>query len=123
MNISIIGTNIKKIREAKGLSAYKLSKMAKVGGATISEIESGIRQSLNTETANKIAVALGVSPDDLMVGENDKEYIVTDLCETINLILTSDDLTLDNIKVSDSEKKQFKTLFDAAIDVIRSQRK
>lgn len=122
MNISILGQNIKRIREEKGISAYKLSKLAGVGVATIAEIESGKRQSLNTSTIEKVANALSVTVDELLATENNKEYIVTDIYQTLNLILTSDELTLDDIPMTEIEKQQFKIGINALIDIIRIQR-
>lgn len=122
MNISILGQNIKRIREEKGISAYKLSKLAGVGVATIAEIESGKRQSLNTSTIEKVANALSVTVDELLTTENNKEYIVTDIYQTLNLILTSDELTLDDIPMTEIEKQQFKVGINALIDIIRIQR-
>lgn len=123
MSISILGINIKKIREAKGISAYKLSKDANVGGATISEIERGIRQSLNTNTIEKIASTLGVKTDDLLATEDNKEYIVSDIMQTIDVILTSDELLLDDKEMNKTEKEQFKIGVMAILDMIRLQRK
>ncbi len=120
--ISILGQNIKKIRTEKGLSAYKLSKLAKVGTTTISEIESGKRQSLNSTTIEKIANALNISTDKLMDVEENKEYIVTDIEQTIKLILTSDELVLDDIKLSDNEKLQIESALNATFAMIRDQR-
>ncbi|KEI87698.1 helix-turn-helix transcriptional regulator [Clostridium botulinum] len=120
--ISILGQNIKKIRTEKGLSAYKLSKLAKVGTTTISEIESGKRQSLNSTTIEKIANALNISTDKLMDVEENKEYIVTDIEQTIKLILTSDELVLDDIKLSDNEKLQIESALNATFAMIRNQR-
>lgn len=122
MNVSILGINIKKIREEKGLSAYKLSKLAKVGGATISEIESGVRQSLNSSTVEKIANVLGVTTDSLYTTENDVEYIVTDIEETLRVILSSEELTLDNIEMTDNEKEQFMVGAKSLLDIIKLQR-
>ncbi|EJO5349354.1 helix-turn-helix transcriptional regulator [Clostridium botulinum] len=120
--ISILGQNIKKIRTEKGLSAYKLSKLAKVGTTTISEIESGKRQSLNSTTIEKIANALNISTDKLMDVEENKEYIVTDIEQTIKLILTSDELVLDDINLSDNEKLQIESALNATFAMIRNQR-
>ncbi|MHB8035802.1 transcriptional regulator [Clostridium botulinum] len=120
--ISILGQNIKKIRTEKGLSAYKLSKLAKVGTTTISEIENGKRQSLNSTTIEKIANALNISTDKLMDVEENKEYIVTDIDQTIKLILTSDELVLDDIKLSNTEKLQIESALNAAFAMIRDQR-
>ncbi|HBJ2608683.1 helix-turn-helix transcriptional regulator [Clostridium botulinum] len=120
--ISILGQNIKKIRTEKGLSAYKLSKLAKVGTTTISEIESGKRQSLNSTTIEKIANALNISTDKLMDVEENKEYIVTDIEQTAKLILTSDELVLDDIKLNDNEKLQIESALNATFAMIRDQR-
>lgn len=122
MDISILGSNIRKLRDEKKLSAYKLAKLASVGAATISEIESGVRQSLNSSTIEKIALALEVKTDDLFAMENDTEYIVNDIDDTIEVIMASDELTLDDSPLTIVEKKQLKLLLKNAIEVIRLQR-
>lgn len=122
MSISVLGINLKKIRLQKNLSAYKLSKLASVGTTTISEIESGVRQNLTSSTIEKLATALNVSPDQFFTIDSSEEYIVTDLSETLNFILTSDELTLDNIPLSLQEKKQLKVIFTSAIDILKIQR-
>jgi len=58
--------NIKKLRNQRGLSQDKLSKLADISHNTIIKIESGAIQSPTMDTAQKIAKALGVSLDDLM---------------------------------------------------------
>ncbi|HCL4479994.1 TPA: helix-turn-helix domain-containing protein [Clostridium botulinum] len=80
-NISELGKNIKKLRKNKGFSSYKLAKNANVGISTISQIESGNRQSLNSNTIEKIATALEVSTGMLLstnevsdLGKNIKYY-------------------------------------------------
>jgi transcriptional regulator with XRE-family HTH domain len=64
--ISTVAKNIKKHRQAKGLSQDKLSRMADVSHATIIKIESGGIQSPTINTVQKIAKALGVSLDNLL---------------------------------------------------------
>ncbi|KYH35875.1 HTH-type transcriptional regulator SinR [Clostridium tepidiprofundi DSM 19306] len=122
-NISIIGLNIKRIRQEKGISAYRLAKEANVGASTISQIESGKRQSLNTKTIEKIANVLGVATDELLSVEEDVEYIVTDVEQTMHLVLSSDELTLDDIEMSAEEKAQLKMAIEIALNSIRKQRK
>lgn len=80
-NVSELGKNIKKLRKNKGFSSYKLAKNANVGISTISQIESGNRQSLNSNTIEKIATALEVSTGILLstnevsdLGKNIKYY-------------------------------------------------
>ncbi|SHJ53916.1 Transcriptional regulator, contains XRE-family HTH domain [Clostridium cavendishii DSM 21758] len=120
--ISILGQNIKKIRESKGVSAYRLSKDANVGNATISQIESGKRQTLNADTLEKIANALNVSTNELFSLEEGQKYIVTDIEETMNLIFSSEGLTLDNIELSDLEIKQIQMNMINCFNIIRMQR-
>lgn len=122
MTVSILGINIKKTREAKGMSAYRLAKEAHVSASTISEIESGIRQSLNTSTVEKVANVLGISTDELFSTENNVEYVVTDIEQTINLILSSDELVLDDILLSTEEKNQIKITTQIALNSIREMR-
>ena len=61
-----IAKNIKKLRNQRGLSQDKLSKLADISHNTIIKIESGAIQSPTMDTASKIAKALGVSLDDLI---------------------------------------------------------
>ena len=63
---SIIGKNIKRLRNKKGISQDKLSKLADISHNTVIKIESGAIQSPTIDTARKIAKALGVSLDDLI---------------------------------------------------------
>jgi transcriptional regulator with XRE-family HTH domain len=61
-----IAKNIKKLRNQRGLSQDKLSKLADISHNTIIKIESGGIQSPTIDTVQKIAKALGVLLDDLM---------------------------------------------------------
>ena len=123
MSASILGLNIKRIREEKGISAYRLAKDANVGVSTISQIETGKRQSLNSNTAEKIATTLGVSVDDLMATETNVEYVVTDVEQAIKLILSSDELLLDDIELNEIEKLQIESGLNATFALVRSQRR
>lgn len=123
MEISILGKNIKRIREEKGWSAYKLYKKAGVGSATISGIESGTRQSLNSDTIKKIAKALSVTTDSLYSKDGETEYIVTDLSDTIDYIFKSQELTIDDEEMTQLEKEKIKILIEAGINTIKLERK
>lgn len=118
MSISIVGQNIKAIRESKNLTAYKLAKLAHVGGATISEIESGIRQELKSETLSKIANALNVTTDDLINAKDRQEYVVEDLEDTIDFLFSSDELTLKGEQLTVAEKDLLKRAIEQKIDEI-----
>ncbi len=61
-----LSNNIKKLREAKGLSQEKLARLADVANNTLIKMESGENQNPTLETLKKVAKALGVSVDDLI---------------------------------------------------------
>ena len=91
MYISVLGKNIKRLREFKNMSQSDLVRKAGVGKATINEIENGKRKSLNSNTINKISIALNVPVEELFIDENKTEYSITDIREAFNLILSSDE--------------------------------
>ena len=64
--MSNITKNLRKMREAKGLSQEKLARLADVANNTIIKIEAGKNQNPTLETLKKVAQALGVSVDDLI---------------------------------------------------------
>ncbi|MBU6431435.1 MAG: helix-turn-helix transcriptional regulator [Patescibacteria group bacterium] len=65
-NQSKIGKNIKKIRQDKGISQDRLSKLADLSLNTVVTVESGANPNPTIETLTKIAKALGVGVDDLI---------------------------------------------------------
>jgi transcriptional regulator with XRE-family HTH domain len=67
-----LGERLKTARQKKGWSQRELARQAKVRYATISELETGIRTAMNTDTAKKIARSLGVSVD-YLIGTFDED--------------------------------------------------
>lgn len=63
-----LSKNIKKLREAKGLSQEKLARLADVANNTLIKMESGENQNPTLETLKKVAKALEVSIEDLING-------------------------------------------------------
>jgi transcriptional regulator with XRE-family HTH domain len=63
---SKIGKNIKKIRQEKGISQDRLSKLADLSLNTVVTVESGVNPNPTIETLTKIANALDVKVDDLL---------------------------------------------------------
>ena len=63
---SKIGKNIKKLRQAKGLSQDRLSKLADVSYNSIIKLETSGITNPTIETLQKIAKALEVHVDDLL---------------------------------------------------------
>jgi len=63
---SKIGKNIKKLRQEKGISQDRLSKLADLSLNTVVTIESGANPNPTIETLTRIAKALNVGVDDLI---------------------------------------------------------
>ena len=61
-----LSNNIKRLREAKGLSQEKLARLADVAHNTLIKMESGENKNPTLETLKKVAKALDVSVDDLI---------------------------------------------------------
>jgi len=61
-----IGKNIKKLRQANGLSQDRLSKSANISYNSIIKLETGGITNPTIETLQKIAKALGVSVEELI---------------------------------------------------------
>jgi len=64
--MSTITKNLRKLREAKGLSQEKLARLSDVANNTIIKIEAGKNQNPTLDTLRKVAKALEVSVDDLI---------------------------------------------------------
>ena len=63
---SKIAKNIKNIRQEKGISQDRLSKLADLSLNTVVTMESGANPNPTIETLSKIAKALGVRVEDLI---------------------------------------------------------
>lgn len=121
MEISLLGKNIKEYRNKKGWSLKKLTEIAKVGYATIYDLESGKKQNINSTTLEKVANALEVSTNELL-GIDVIEHTVDDIPSTIDAIFESDELEIDGIKLTSKEKDILKSIYKNGIDVIRLMR-
>ena len=61
-----LSKNVKRLREAKGLSQEKLARLADVANNTLIKMETGENKNPTLETLKKVAKALDVSVDDLI---------------------------------------------------------
>lgn len=61
-----IGKNIKRLRQEKGISQDRLSKLADLSLNTVVTIESGLNPNPTIETLTRIARAFDVGVDDLI---------------------------------------------------------
>lgn len=64
--MSTIGKNLKKLREQKGISQDRLSKLADISSNTVAKLELDENPNPTIETLQKIAKALNVKVDDLI---------------------------------------------------------
>ncbi|HBW74124.1 MAG: Transcriptional regulator, XRE family [Candidatus Magasanikbacteria bacterium GW2011_GWA2_45_39] len=63
---SKIGKNLKKLRQEKGISQDRLSKLADLSLNTVVTVESGANPNPTIETLTRIAKALNVGVDDIL---------------------------------------------------------
>ena len=64
-NRSIPLPHLRELRRSRGLSQKDLGEMAKVSSGTVYRLENGLRGAY-PGTVQKLAVALGVTPEDLL---------------------------------------------------------
>lgn len=120
--ISVIGENIKKIRTHKGMSAVDLCERSGVSNATISQIENGRRQTLQADTLEKIAGALGVAMDDLLGDTDTIKFETNDIIDVLNIINYAEGITLDDIKLTDDEIQLLNINIKTTLNAIRFSR-
>ena len=118
--VSILGQNIKRIRINRGIKTTQLSKRAKVGISTISQIESGSRQSLKSDTLNKIAEALNVSVEDLMRDKTNKKKSYDISC-FFNKI-KENEITFEGKSLTEDEIKLIELSLEVALKSVRIYR-
>ena len=70
---SLVAANVKRLREYKGWSQSELAQKVGIGQAAVCRIESGSHDP-NGGTIDRLAAALGVSPDKLLAGPQKKSW-------------------------------------------------
>lgn len=65
-----LGDRVRQAREALGISCNELDRRAGLGVSVTSKIETGTRTSITAETAARLAMALGITSDALLYGED-----------------------------------------------------
>lgn len=64
-----IHVRLRELREAKGWTQQQLADRAEVRQATISELESGVKKRLGLDVLDRLCVALGCEPGELLERE------------------------------------------------------
>lgn len=113
--MTILGVNIKKLRDRAGMSITDLNKLSGVGRSTISEIESGKAKDSKGNTINALAKAFGVNPGTLTEMEIEHEYVITDIEEAMELILNQETLMLHGEILNDEAKIQLSNSIKMAL--------
>lgn len=71
----MLSENIKKYRELKGLSKYKLSQLTGINDSQLSKLEKGTSCDPKLSTLRSLAVALDVAIGDLIREEGNDEMV------------------------------------------------
>ncbi|PYG84268.1 transcriptional regulator with XRE-family HTH domain [Ruminiclostridium sufflavum DSM 19573] len=116
--MSILGENIKKLRERAGYSIRKLSEVSGVSKSVICEIESGKAKNPRFETISKIAISLNVTPETLNDMEFEHEYVVTDVKEAFYIIINQPNLTINGEKITPEAKLQLVNSIKMALQFV-----
>jgi len=117
--MNVLSENLKALRERAGYSIRKLSEISGVGKSTISEIESGKAKNPRYDTLVKLANTLNVSAETLTDMEVEHEYIITDVEEALNILLSQENLTLDGISLTTEAKMQLKNTMKMGLQFAR----
>lgn len=104
--MTILGENIKKLRERAGYSIRQLADLSGVSKSVISEIESGESKNPRYQTINKLANSLNIAPESLTEMEFEHEYVITDVKEAFEIILSQENLTLNGETLTNDAKTQ-----------------
>lgn len=94
LNLKAIGNNIKKYRKRKGFTQAQLAEMIDISTIHMSHMETG-SVSMSLECLIKICDSLGITPDDLLLGE----YKLNSKSATKQLSSIMDNLTVDERKL------------------------
>lgn len=121
--MTILGENIKKLRERAGMTIKELSDKSGVGQSTISEIETGKAKNPRSETLTKIAKVLNTSVDQLTDMEVEYEYAITDVEEAMALILDQPELHLHGEVLTDEARLQLANSIKMALKFAEEMQK
>ncbi len=102
----MIGNNIRKVRESKGLGVNQLAKLAGINASYLSAIERGEKKNPTTKLVDKIANALGV-PADLL-----HKKTTTKTEEITNELLKISDFSAIEDMSSDDKKQAVKDILE-----------
>lgn len=117
-NISILGKNIKILREKRRWSLNKLKTESDVGYATLHDLENGKSRSLTSVNLEKVAKALNVNTMTLL---DEKEIETSEIKDINELIMFTkeNNFIIDNINLNDFEKYLIINSLENTINIIK----
>lgn len=117
----MIGTNIKKIRESKGLGVNELARLASINPSYLSALERGEKTNPSTKIINKIAAALE-APSELLVREkNTVNTIVNELYKISDFDALGDMLQEDKLQAVSDILEQDPSIFYELDEGLRNE--
>lgn len=117
--ISILGQNLSKIREEKGISQSELAKISEVGKSTINKIESGALANLTSDNIVKLANALDVTTDTLLKVHTETAYVFNEVEDALDFVIGDEYLTIDSVRLTDLERELLSNAIKSTLDNIR----
>ena len=81
-NLTDIGNKLYNVRKSKGLTQAEVAERAELSDRTYADIERG-STNMRIETLLKICEGLNITPNDILVVDNDSEITEQDIAETI----------------------------------------
>ncbi len=84
LNLTDIGNRLYKIRKSKGLTQAEVAEKADFSDRTYADIERG-STNMRLETLLKICDALNITPNDILVAENNIEITEQDIADAIKI--------------------------------------
>lgn len=81
-DLNTIGNNLYNVRKAKGFTQAEVAEMAELSDRTYADIERG-KVTMRVDSLLKICAALNISPNDILVTDNDIEITEQFITQTI----------------------------------------
>lgn len=79
-----IGNKLLKIRKSRGMTQAEVAEKAELSDRTYADIERG-NVNMRLDTLIKICKALGITPNDILIEEQEKIYSEKEICDLVML--------------------------------------
>ena len=82
-NLKAIGDNLYAVRKTKGYTQADVAELSDLSDRTYADIERGTT-AMRVDTLLKICSALGITPDNILVSEDEKEPLQEEILKDLN---------------------------------------